>query len=131
MRQDRKFHDAYVSHLLDRCETFLKDDGVVYHFQELCRFCILKIRLQAGRLIWSERTVDEYLQMRPNLTYCQYIAETAHESPSKTVRLKTILFLQSSPFFDLKNVEERLEKLEALFYERAIIYGRVRHTIFP
>jgi hypothetical protein len=59
------------------------------------------------------------------VTYCQFIAETAHDSPSKTARLKTILFLQGSPVFDLKSALERLEKLGALFYERAIIYGRV------
>ena len=69
--------------------------------------------------------VEEYLRTRPSLTYCQFIAETAHDSPSKTARLKTILFLQGSPFFDLKNALQRLERLEALFYERAILYGRV------
>jgi hypothetical protein len=68
---------------------------------------------------------DEYVKTRPNVTYCQYIAETAYDSPAKTLRMKTILFLQGSPFYDLVEAEKRLQGIDKLFYEKAIVYGRV------
>jgi hypothetical protein len=34
--QDRQLHDALANHLLDQCEQFLADDGVLYHFTEIC-----------------------------------------------------------------------------------------------
>lgn len=101
---ERPLHDALANHLLSECEQFVKDDGVMYHFREI---------------------FDEYLLTRPHLPYCQYIGEMAYESPSKDIRLKTILFLQGSPFYDLKLAEERLEKIELLFYEHAIVLGRL------
>lgn len=101
---ERPLHDALADHLLSECEQFVKDDGVMYHFREI---------------------FDEYLLTRPHLPYCQYIGEMAYESPSKDTRLKTILFLQGSPFYDLKQAEERLEKIELLFYEHAIVLGRL------
>lgn len=73
----------------------------------------------------SFATDDEYRSTRPNMTYCQFIAEMAHDSPSKTARLKTIFFLQGSPYYDLHVVEKRLDAIGRLFYERAIVYGRV------
>jgi hypothetical protein len=69
---------------------------------------------------------NEYVATRPGVTYCQYIAETAHDSPAKTLRMKTILFLQGSPFYDVVEAEERLQGIDKLFYEKAIVYGRVR-----
>ncbi|KAJ9103369.1 hypothetical protein QFC19_004468 [Naganishia cerealis] len=104
---DKSLHNALLAHYLDQCESFLSDDGVVYHFTEI---------------------YDEYVATRPGITYCQYIAETAHDSPAKTLRMKTILFLQGSPFYDLLEAEERLQGIDKLFYEKAIIYGRLgRH----
>lgn len=114
-----------MNHLLDLCEIELADDGVVFHFKELCE-CIVTF-LRAGRADGRNGvTVDEYKSSRPNMTYCQFIAETAHDIPSKAIRLKTIFFLQGSPFYDLQAAEKRLDALERLFYERAIVYGRVR-----
>ncbi len=73
-------------------------------------------------------TDEDYLATRPLIPYCQYLAETAFDSPAKTTRLKTILFLQGSPFYDLTLAESRLEKIEILFYELAIVLGRLgRH----
>ena len=39
--------------------------------------------------------------------------------------MKTILFLQGSPFYDLSEAEKRLQSIDKLFYEKAIVYGRV------
>jgi hypothetical protein len=39
--------------------------------------------------------------------------------------MKTILFLQGSPFYDLVEAEKRLQGIDRLFYEKAIVYGRV------
>ena len=79
-------------------------------------------------LLLSHRADDEYVKSRPNVTYCQYLAETAYDSPAKTLRMKTILFLQGSPFYDLIAAEKRLQGIDKLFYEKAIVYGRVSLT---
>lgn len=42
--------------------------------------------------------------------------------------MKTILFLQGSPFYDLVEAEKRLQSIDKLFYEKAIVYGRVSDT---
>lgn len=31
-------HDAYVKHLLDTCETFMAEEGVIYHYKEICEY---------------------------------------------------------------------------------------------
>ncbi|KAJ9114999.1 hypothetical protein QFC22_005327 [Naganishia vaughanmartiniae] len=104
---DKSLHNALLAYYLEECEKFLSDDGVLYHFTEI---------------------YDEYVATRPGVTYCQYIAETAHDSPAKTLRMKTILFLQGSPFYDVVEAEERLQGIDKLFYEKAIVYGRLgRH----
>ncbi|KAI5454223.1 hypothetical protein NCC49_004285 [Naganishia albida] len=104
---DKTLHNALLNYYLDQAEEFLADDGVMYHFTEI---------------------YDEYVRIRPNVTYCQYIAETAYDSPAKTLRMKTILFLQGSPFYDLVEAEKRLQSIDKLFYEKAIVYGRLeRH----
>jgi hypothetical protein len=69
---------------------------------------------------------EEYISKRPSVTYFTYFADLAQESPSKTVRLQTILFLQGSAFYDINAVADRLERIELLTYETAIVLGRVR-----
>jgi hypothetical protein len=68
---------------------------------------------------------EEYIKNRPAMTYFSYFADLAQESPSKTVRLQTILFLQGSPWYDVKAVAARLERIDMLTYETAIVLGRV------
>ena len=57
--------------------------------------------------------------------FCVFIADFAPKTPVKETRLKAMLFLQGSPFFNLQEAEERLAKVEQLKYERAIVLGKV------
>lgn len=120
--QDKTLHNELLSYYLDQAEIFLSDDGVLYHFTEICEQSALSNRHSLTSIHYED---DEYVKSRPNMTYCQYIAETAYDSPAKTLRMKTILFLQGSPFYDLVEAERRLQGIDRLFYEKAIVYGRV------
>lgn len=120
--QDKTLHNDLLSYYLDQAENFLSDDGVLYHFTEICK----PFTYFVPHLLTPSRCIDdEYVKSRPNVTYCQYVAETAYDSPAKTLRMKTILFLQGSPFYDLGEAEKRLQSIDKLFYEKAIVYGRV------
>jgi hypothetical protein len=54
-----------------------------------------------------------------------FLAEVAPKTPIKSVRLKLLLFLQGSPFFDLTQAADRLKKLDLLKPELAVVLGRV------
>ncbi|KAK4683924.1 hypothetical protein P7C73_g6284, partial [Tremellales sp. Uapishka_1] len=62
--------------------------------------------------------------------FCIFFSEIAPATPIKKYRLKLMLFLQGSPFYDLENVVKRLEATEMapLKMELAIVLGRLgRH----
>lgn len=118
-------HNALLEYYLDQAEVFLADDGVMYHFTEICGHPLQRSSHTGIETDLPYTSDDEYVKTRPGITYCQYIAETAYDSPAKTLRMKTILFLQGSPFYDLVEAEKRLQGIDKLFYEKAIVYGRV------
>lgn len=57
-----------------------------------------------------------------------FLAEVAPKTPIKLVRLKLLLFLQGSPFFDLNQAADRLEKIDLLKPELAVVLGRVSYS---
>jgi len=61
--------------------------------------------------------------------FCVFLADIAPDSPIKTLRLKLMLFLQGSPFFDLPDAARRLEAMPMLKFELAVILGRVSNHI--
>jgi len=52
------------------------------------------------------------------------LADIAPDTPIKTLRLKLILFLQGSPFYDLNAAASSLESLAQLTTELAVVLGR-------
>lgn len=71
----------------------------------------------------------EYRLLSDPQPYCIFLAEVAPKTPIKTVRLKLLLFLQGSPFFDLAQAADRLRKIELLKPELAVVLGRVSYHI--
>lgn len=68
---------------------------------------------------------DSEYRLRPDDDpYCVFLADVAPDTPIKSLRLKLMLFLQGSPFYDLAKAAERLKGLEPLRYELAIVLGR-------
>lgn len=53
-----------------------------------------------------------------------FLADVAPATPIKMLRLKLILFLQGSPFYDLTAASSRLEAIVPLKTELAIVLGR-------
>lgn len=53
-----------------------------------------------------------------------FLADIAPQTPIKALRLKLILFLQGSPFYDLTSAASRLEMITPLRTELAIVLGR-------
>ena len=70
----------------------------------------------------------EYRLRNDPQPYCVFLAEVAPKTPIKAVRLKLLLFLQGSPFYDLASAATRLEKIEQLKPELAVVLGRVSGT---
>ncbi|WVQ99304.1 hypothetical protein IAU59_006436 [Kwoniella sp. CBS 9459] len=100
----RVLHQQLLDVLLDEAEMLCADDGVKYHLEEL--------------------DAEYRLEPEPR-PFPIFLAEIAPDTPIKRNRLKTMLFLQGSPFFDLEAAAEKLEGFELLKYELAIIYGRL------
>lgn len=70
-------------------------------------------------------TDAEYrLQVDPE-PFCVFVADVAPDTPIKSLRLKLMLFLQGSPFYDLQSAASRLEGIDPLKPELAIVLGRV------
>jgi hypothetical protein len=67
----------------------------------------------------------EYRLLPDPEPFCTFIADVAPDTPIKSLRLKLMLFLQGSPFYDLHGAADRLESVFALKYEYAIVLGRV------
>ncbi|ORY34108.1 hypothetical protein BCR39DRAFT_518520 [Naematelia encephala] len=101
---DRALHEQLLGNLLDLAEVLTKEDGVKYHLEELD---------------------SEYrLQVDPQ-PYPVFLADIAPATPIKSLRLKLLLFLQGSPFYDLQSAASRLEALPALKPEFAVVLGRL------
>ncbi len=71
------------------------------------------------------RADAEYRLLPEPEPFCTFVAEVAPNTPIKNLRLKLMLFLQGSPFYDLQAAATRLESLAALRFEYAIVLGRV------
>ena len=68
---------------------------------------------------------DAEFRLRPEaLTFGVFLAEAAPRSPIKSLRLKLLLFLQGSPFYDIDAAASTLSNLDPLRYEYAIVLGR-------
>lgn len=77
--------------------------------------------------MWTDLQDAEYRLLSDPQPYCVFLAEVAPKTPIKLVRLKLLLFLQGSPFFDLNQAADRLEKIDLLKPELAVVSGRVSH----
>ncbi|WVW83780.1 hypothetical protein I302_105801 [Kwoniella bestiolae CBS 10118] len=103
----RALHEQLLGVLLDEVEELCRDEGVKYHLEELDA----EYRLEPSP--------------RPFITF---LADIAPDTPIKRNRLKLMLFLQGSPFFDLEGAAKRLDGVGELKFELAVVYGRLlRH----
>ena len=82
--------------------------------------------LACGELL-TDVSDAEYRLLSDPQPYCVFLAEVAPKTPIKLVRLKLLLFLQGSPFFDLYQAADRLQKMDLLKPELAVVLGRVSH----
>ncbi|EIW70778.1 hypothetical protein TREMEDRAFT_68217 [Tremella mesenterica DSM 1558] len=103
----RDLHEDLLTRLIDTVLSLVQDDGVKYHLEEL--------------------EADYRLQIDPD-PFPVYLAEVAPPTPIKFTRLKLMLFLQGSPFYDLQDASQRFEGQELLKYELAVILGRLGET---
>ncbi|WRT66239.1 uncharacterized protein IL334_003192 [Kwoniella shivajii] len=101
---DRSLHEQLLKVLLDQAEELCQDEGVKYHLEEL--------------------DAEYRLEQSPR-PFIIFLADVAPETPIKTNRLKMMLFLQGSPFYDLENASKRLEEIKELRFELAVVYGRL------
>ena len=83
------------------------------------------VSVYTGRLGNADVTDSEYRLRSDTQPYCVFLAEVAPKTPIKSIRLKLLLFLQGSPFFDLTAAANRIAKLDLLKPELAVILGRV------
>lgn len=118
---NRKLHQDLLDSLMNEAEQQVQDDGVKYHLEELGT--IYPSLSSENR---TNNSDAEYRLLNDPQPYCVFLAEVAPKTPIKSVRLKLLLFLQGSPFFDLSSAADRLEKIDQLKPELAVILGRVR-----
>ena len=98
----RELHEQLLEQLLVVASKEVSDEGVRYHLEEL----------------------DAEYRLSESRPFAVFLADVAPTTPIKMVRLKLILFLQGSPFYDLAAATMRIEKMPALKTEMAIILGR-------
>lgn len=101
---NRDLHEQLLSHLLELATEMVSDDGIKYHLEELDAEFRLQTEAQS---------------------YAEFFTEVAPHTPFKTLRLKLMLFLQESVHYNLDSASSRLDKLEVLVTERAIVLGRL------
>jgi hypothetical protein len=116
---NKRLHEDLLDSLLAEAEVQVKDDGVKYHLEELGRSL-----LSFSQLKDADGEDAEYRLRKDVQPYCVFLAEVAPKTPIKMVRLKLLLFLQGSPFFDLVSTADRISKLEPLKPELAVVLGR-------
>ncbi|KAL1413618.1 hypothetical protein Q8F55_001393 [Vanrija albida] len=101
---NRELHESLLSWLLDQADEMAKDDGIQYHVEELDA---------------------EFRLLSEPQAYPVFFAEIAPRTPFKTLRLKLILFLQGSNFYDLEAAAKRLESAKLYLMEKTIVLGRL------
>lgn len=99
--------------MLDEIQRIIVDDGVKYHLDEL----------QEEYKKETERIAG--IKGKERETFIYFFARLAPDTPIKRLRLKLAFFLHGSPFYDITQAEQRLEGMERLVYEKAIVYGKV------
>lgn len=109
----RDLHQQLLCSLLDEIQRIIVDDGVKYHLDEL----------QEEYRKETERTAE--IKGKERETFIYFFARLAPDTPIKRLRLKLAFFLHGSPFYDIAQAEQRLEGMEQLVYEKAIVYGKV------
>ncbi|KAK8864291.1 hypothetical protein IAR55_001537 [Kwoniella newhampshirensis] len=100
----KELHRELLDCLLNEAGSLAEDDGVKYHLEEL------------------ETEYKLESEPRPFIVFLAYVAP---DTPIKRVRLKLLLFLQGSPFYDLEAAAKRLEGMPLLKPELAVVYGRL------
>ncbi|WWC70320.1 uncharacterized protein I206_104270 [Kwoniella pini CBS 10737] len=101
---NRILHEQLLGVLLDEARELCEDEGVKYHLEEL----------------------DAEYRLEPSpRPFILFLADIAPDTPIKRNRLKLMLFLQGSPFYDLENALRRLEGAKELKFELAIVFGRL------
>lgn len=97
-------HQQLLQQMLDEVVESIQDDGIKYHLEEL---------------------QSEYRLLPEAESFPVFLAEVAPSTSVKSLRLKLMLFLQGSPFYDREMVAKRLELVPLLAFEYAIVLGRV------
>lgn len=109
----RDLHQQLLCSLLDEIQRTIVDDGVKYHLDEL----------QEEYKKETERIAG--IKGKERETFIYFFARLAPDTPIKRLRLKLAFFLHGSPFYDITQAEQRLEGMERLVYEKAIVYGKL------
>ncbi|OXG40487.1 hypothetical protein C360_00255 [Cryptococcus neoformans Bt15] len=109
----RDLHQQLLCSLLDEIQRIIVDDGVKYHLDEL----------QEEYKKETERIAG--IKGKERETFIYFFARLAPDTPIKRLRLKLAFFLHGSPFYDITQAEQRLEGMERLVYEKAIVYGKL------
>jgi vacuolar protein sorting-associated protein 3 len=94
---------------------------------------------RAKGMVWVERSkisadihkAASYSTSRSRSSFLSYFASTTPESEHKQTRLKTILFLQGSPYLDLDAIRARIQQHQKILQlEYAVIEGKVRYVFY-
>lgn len=119
---NRSLHESLLDQLIHQVGAQIQDDGVRYHLEELgtCPPCHLTQVSAVDRL----STDAEYRLSADSQPFPIFLADIAPATPIKALRLKLMLFLQGSPFYDTSKVVDRLEAMVQLKTELAIVLGK-------
>ncbi|TXT15581.1 hypothetical protein VHUM_00084 [Vanrija humicola] len=101
---NRELHESLLNWLFDQADEMANDEGIQYHVEELD---------------------SEFRLLSEPQAYPVFFAEIAPRTPFKTLRLKLILFLQGSNFYDLELAVKRLDDTKVYLMEKAIVLGRL------
>jgi len=75
--------------------------------------------------LWRAKALSYAKRSESTTTFFSYFASTTPDSPSKLVRLKTVLFLHGSSLYEAELVRERVRQQPILSLELAIVDGKL------
>ncbi|KAL4242308.1 Vam6/VPS39/TRAP1 family protein [Abortiporus biennis] len=105
--QDPALHDQLASICVDQLLACLEDESI--------------------SKLWRAKAAS-YASSRQDSSFLSYFASTTPDSDSKRSRLKTIMFLQASDFYDVPSIQLKLQGHEKILgFEMAIVEGKAGH----
>ncbi|KAL0959788.1 hypothetical protein HGRIS_011474 [Hohenbuehelia grisea] len=106
-----------------------KGNSLPYLHDQLASCCVdqllASLTTDSVAKLWRAKA-SSYASSRNDMSFLSYFASTTPDSDHKRTRLKTALFLQASPTYDVGRIRGRLlEHQKVLQFELAILEGKL------